>query len=225
MIALVASSAQELPDLADASLPPSLDLQAFTIGVGKVQAAISVASFIVESRPSHIICTGTCKAVDPRMDVGDIVIGSLAVDYDLDLRRFGLPRGSTRDCSGNPFGSVMLDNFLTDRAAGIEMCRGRRVWREVTIGSADRFLVASDCDKMPWIVDELHLQAVDMESYAVAAAASRGGIPVSVIRVVSDTYRGIRPKSYAAFLRSAAIDMLSCIVQYSFPNEKSPTIL
>lgn len=78
---------------------------------------------------------------------------------------------------------------------------------------------------MPWVEEQLHVGAVDMESYAIASAAMADGIPVSVIRVVSDTWRGHRPRSYRAFLRSAAADLLDIIVQYSLPSEKSPTIL
>lgn len=218
MIAIVASSSQELPD------PRGLPfwIMCVPVGVGLVQSALNTARLIASCHPDRIITIGTCGALDHDMAVGDLVIGSSVVHYGMDLRRFGLPAGATFDPEGKQVGALPLDGSIVGEEP---LFRTRRIHRDIVIGSADQFMVAGTRETMPWVEDQLHVGAVDMESYAIASAAMADGIPVSVIRVVSDTWRGHRPRSYRAFLRSAAADLLDIIVQYSLPSEKSPTIL
>lgn len=218
MIAIVASLESELP--AGEQVPPHF--QVFLLGVGLVQAALNTTKIISTYRPERIICVGTCGAVRPDLHVGDIVIGSTAVHYGLDLRRFGLPRGATRDRLGLEIAALPLVQPLEDTDPH---CHGRTIHRGITIGSADRFLVASDRSEMPWIESELRVEAVDMESYAVASAAHAAAVPVSVIRVVSDTSTGKRPSSFGSFLSRSSGDLVDFIAHCTFPSEKSPTIL
>lgn len=225
MIAVLASSKGELVPAEQVPQAYRASIGWFAIGVGKVQASLNTHRIIGEFRPTGIIGTGTCGAVDPRMQVGDLVLASETVDYDLDLRRFGLDRGTTFDKDGNRIGTLRLDVSWFPPPASDMIFEGRRVWHQVRIGSADRFLVAADRQENPWIAGEMHIGAVDMESHAIAATAFATGIPVSIVRVVSDTHRGERPRSYASFLAHAAASVMRFVIQYSLPNEKSPTIL
>jgi nucleoside phosphorylase len=73
--------------------------------------------------------------------------------------------------------------------------------------------------------DELHLDAVDMESYAMVAAARRAQVPVTIIRAVSDSWDAGRLKDLPAFLHNASQQIREYIESYSEPREKSPVIL
>ena len=46
-----------------------------------------------------------------------------------------------------------------------------------------------------------------MESYALLELASFYNIDVSVVRVVSDNYKGYRPKNFKSFLEEAVKDI------------------
>lgn len=218
MIAIVASSPGELPE--PQLIPPRCS--SFSVGVGLVQSALHTARIINTYDPEWIICIGTCGAIDRRMAIGDLVIGSSAVHYGIDLRRFGLDVGTTYDPEGNQVGMLHLEDAMF---RGAPVFRDRNVHRGVTIGSADIFLVSEMRKAMPWVEKELHVGAVDMESYAVCAVGNEAHIPVSVLRVVSDTWQGHRPRSYRVFLKDAITDILALVAQCTLPSEKSPMIL
>jgi nucleoside phosphorylase len=80
----------------------------------------------------------------------------------------------------------------------------RNVHYDVTVGSSDQFLVAKNREP---ILEEFGIDVVDMESYAVARVASFYNIDVSVVRVVSDNYKGHRPKNFKSFLEEAVKDI------------------
>lgn len=233
MILIVASSWSELVGVEQfpsidgqrRSLPNGDMLVAIPIGVGKVQAALGTAKALETWKPSHLIGIGTCGAIRQDMEVGDIVCAGRVVQYDIDLRRFGLPRGSTFDSEGKEAGELVLQSPCLRMLHELREYRGRKIWERGVLGTADTFLVASERKDKPWIAEQLHVDAVDMESYAIVAAGLSCGIPVSIVRTVSDTWRGSRPKSYGKFLVSASQDMCALIAQYAEPSEKSPTIL
>lgn len=218
MMLVVASSAKELQGIVESDRVKSV-----CVGVGKVQAAVETYSAILTYAPSFVIGIGSCGAIEDHLKVGDVVIPSKVVQYDIDLRRFGLSRGEVFTAEGKKTGWLATDR-LPHRPFGI--IDGRRVWEDVYLGSADRFLSPNDRMSHHFLVDEMHLAAVDMESHAMVAAAKRAQVPVAIIRVVSDTWFGDRAKSLPNFLKEAST-LIDRIIRigYMEPSEKSPTIL
>lgn len=202
MIIVAASSPQEL----QASKNLFEGWVSVVTGVGKVQASIAVTKAIMSFHPECVIGIGTCKALDDTYSIGDIVVAQSVVQYDIDLRRFNLARTELFDRLGEKVGALGSPFSILDigRIAPLRVA----IHQQAVIGTADRFLVSSDVDSMPFLIEELHINAVDMESYAIAAAAHEFSLPWAVVRCVSDDARGRRPKSYTTFLQSASRDML-----------------
>jgi len=219
MIVVVASSTEELqgmeqfePEEGDGRSETvirrsagGIPMIAVPVGVGKVLASIGTLEAIRRWRPAFVVGIGTCKAIRDDLKLGDVLLASQVVQYDMDLRRFGLQRGQTFSPKGNPFGALDVD------AVPAAIPSGMHARENSLIGTADRFLVAADVRANPWITDELHLDAVDMESYAIVAAAHAERVPVSIIRAVSDTFCGSRPKSYPAFLADSSRAMCALV--------------
>jgi adenosylhomocysteine nucleosidase len=168
-----------------------------TVGVGLVEATLNTSNLINNKNINHIVVVGTCGAINVDFAVGDLIVGSLVVNYGLDLSRFKINKGETFNKEGAVVGPIKLKEI---RGNSIN----RKVHHNVVVGSSDQFLVAKNREP---ILKDLGIDVVDMESYAVARVASFYNIDVSVVRVVSDNYKGHRPKNFKSFLEEAVKDI------------------
>lgn len=132
------------------------ELPILVTGAGKVNAAIAVSSILAEASPTRVVNLGTAGALHDGM-TGTHVIGTV-VQHDLDdAALFAL--------SGLHFGEPV--QVAADGA--------RLVTGDVFVSDADtRARLAQVAD------------LVDMEGYAVARAAVHAGVPVTLVKEVSD---------------------------------------
>ena len=186
-----------------------------SLGVSQVQSALNALEAIVRYKPRRVLLVGYAGAIDPDLSLGDCVLATEVMQYELDLRLFGLKRGQTFGRAPNEvLGELSL---FVPSYTGATLARG---------GSADRFLLRPWREANPYLRDELNLGFSDMESYGVALAAKMQNIPCTVCRVISDDAKGHRPKNYKKFCLEA--NKIFEQVLYSLlelPNEKSPTNL
>ncbi len=185
------------------------------IGVSQVQSALYTLASLMEHQPKRVLLVGYAGGIDPSLSIGDCVLATEVIQYELDLRPFGLKRGETFGRDPNevlgelPLYTPPYENAIRARC-----------------GSSDRFLLRPYREANPWLVDELHLGFSDMESYGVALASKMLDIPCTVCRVISDDATGRRPKSYKNFCLQANkvfVEVLYSLLE--LPNEKSPTSL
>ena len=186
-----------------------------TIGVSQVQSALNTLSAIMMYKPKRVLLVGYAGGIDSELSIGDCILATEVIQYELDLRAFGLKRGETLSRVPNEvLGELSL--FVPPYEDAI-LSRG---------GSSDRFLLRPWKEANPYLIDELDLGFSDMESYGVALAAKMQNIPCTVCRVISDDAKGHRPKSYKKFCLAA--NQMFVEVLYSLlelPSEKSPTNL
>ncbi len=162
------------------------------IGVGKVASGVAVTRAIALYDPKLVVLVGYCGALTETLAIADVVCASRVVQYDLDLRAFGLEWGST---------------FLGDGSHAPSFlplyCPAIKGIKSVVMGTADRFLVRSYREEHPELRDSLQLDCSDMEGYSVAFACYSANIPCAMIRVVSDDAKGNRSKKFTKFVREA----------------------
>ncbi|MDD3903094.1 MAG: 5'-methylthioadenosine/S-adenosylhomocysteine nucleosidase [Sphaerochaeta sp.] len=185
------------------------------VGVGNVQAGINTLDAIYRYQPKAVLGLGYAGGIDPALQIGDGVVATSVVQYDVDLQSFGLKRGEV-------FGpqSKQVLGEITLFAPYMEGTRQGKM------GSANQFLLRSYREANPWLVDELSLVSSDMESYGIALSAVKKEIPCTIFRVVSDDSLGHRPKDYKKFCLQANqkfVDFLYKLLES--PKEKSPTNL
>lgn len=127
-------------------------------GIGKVAAAVAVGRAIAERRPDRVLNVGTAGALHDGWE-GVHRIGRV-VEHDVDHAALGRLIGEEVS------GEVVLDPSL-----------------DVVLATGDAFV--ADTARRAELARRAHL--VDMEGYAVARACQAAGVPVDLVKVVSDT--------------------------------------
>ncbi|MFC3768902.1 5'-methylthioadenosine/adenosylhomocysteine nucleosidase [Paenibacillus sp. GCM10012303] len=168
-------------------------------GVGKVNAAVCTQLLIDQFGVDAIIFTGVAGALDPALDIGDIVISSDCMQHDMDASALGFPRGTI------PFADTSV--FPADQAlvklavqAGEQQESGRIVCGRVLSG--DQFI--ADRDTVKLLHEQLGGTCTEMEGSAVAQVCAMNGIPYVVIRSMSDKADGSAHVNFSEFTVKAA---------------------
>jgi adenosylhomocysteine nucleosidase len=147
------------------------ELPILVTGVGKVNAAIAVSTILGQLRPSSIVNLGTAGALRDGV-TGTHVISSV-IQHDLN-------DSAIFDLVGIHFGAPI--SF--DSGEGTVLATG------------DRFISKPEVRER--LAKEAHL--VDMEGYAVAKAALAAGLPVTLVKEVSDQAGEQAAKSWSETL-------------------------
>ncbi len=128
-------------------------------GPGKVHAAVAVSSLLREKHPAGLINVGTAGALrDGMRGVYEI---STVVQHDFDSAAI---------------------RAVVNRDYGLPIALNPDAPGQVVLATGDRFV--ADRQVRETLAREAHL--VDMEGYAVAAAARAAQVPVRLIKLVSD---------------------------------------
>ncbi|MEW9530221.1 nucleosidase [Microbispora sp. NPDC049125] len=127
-------------------------------GMGKVNAAVALATALARGpRPSLIVNLGTAGALRPGWTGTHVV--STVIQHDLDT-------GLLRSLTGETYGAALT----LDGDGGPVLATG------------DAFV--ADADARDRLAARAHL--VDMEGYALATAAAQAGVPLRIVKHVSD---------------------------------------
>lgn len=153
------------------------ELPVLVTGAGKVNAAIAVSSILAAHSPSAIVNLGTAGALTDTV-AGTNVISSVA-QHDLDdAALFAL--------SGLHFGEpVML------AAEGVRLVTGDAFVAD----EPTRTRLARQAD------------LVDMEGYAIARAALAAGVPVTLVKQVSDSANADAARSWRETIDACAEEL------------------
>lgn len=168
-------------------------------GVGKVNAAVTTQILIDTFEAEAVIFTGVAGALDPELEVGDIVVSVDCVQHDMDVTALGYPKGTI------PFQETSVftaDPELKHLAfeAGLKLFQGRAKLGRVLSG--DQFI--ADKKVVAGLREELSGACTEMEGAAVAQVCSMNGIPFVVVRSMSDKADGSAHVSFAEFTVLAA---------------------
>ena len=184
-------------------------------GVGKVNAAMVATLLLDHFAPSAVVFSGTAGAVDPELRPGDIVIGSAVGyhDYGSDTAAEFVRWQTRNPISGErnpllfPASAELLDAArravptLTLQRPDSTTGSGPSV-REGVILTGDSFMAN------PARRDELrrtfNASAVEMEGAAVVQVCAQLGVPVLVIRSITDSSDGGAPANDQLFIASAS---------------------
>ncbi|WP_085316981.1 5'-methylthioadenosine/adenosylhomocysteine nucleosidase [Derxia lacustris] len=177
-------------------------------GIGKVAAAITATTLLDRYGVGAVLFTGVAGGVGDGVRVGDIVIADALVQHDMDARplfpRFEVPlTGTSRfaaDAQLAALARTAAEQALAlDLAAEVDAATlaefgvsAPRVHAGL-IASGDQFI--ADAGKAAQLCADLPgLLAVEMEGAAVAQVCADHGMPLAVMRTVSD-----RADAHAAF--------------------------
>lgn len=169
-------------------------------GVGKVNAALAAGVMLLRFCPDRLINTGVAGALAGDLHQGDVVIATSLVEYDMDTTPLGEPRGLL-SIGGREL-VELPSNAATVAALADAAAKNGEPARIGMIATGDRFVAGADAKAE--ILRHFPALACEMEGAAIAHAAYAGGIPVAVLRVISDSADGSAPLDYPTFARVAA---------------------
>ncbi|WP_044642190.1 5'-methylthioadenosine/adenosylhomocysteine nucleosidase [Risungbinella massiliensis] len=178
-----------------------------TCGVGKGNAAITAMTLVNYFEVDQIFFTGVAGALDPDLDIGDIVISQDCQYHDLDVRALGFEQGVI------PFQEVSIfpadQNLIEWAQKACTDLEGVKV-RVGRVLTGDQFI--SDQAKSRFLHEELKGSCVEMEGAAVAHVAYVTNRPYVVIRSISDRADQSAHVNFEEFTQLAS-DRSSYVVQ------------
>uniref|UniRef100_I5ATR2 adenosylhomocysteine nucleosidase n=1 Tax=Eubacterium cellulosolvens (strain ATCC 43171 / JCM 9499 / 6) TaxID=633697 RepID=I5ATR2_EUBC6 len=155
-------------------------------GVGKVNAAICTQILVDHFQVDVVINSGIAGSLQNKIDIGDIVLSSDAVQHDMDATVWGYAPGQVPGMETYIFpGDEKLISLAEEVCAEvnpeIHTFRGRIV-------SGDQFI--ADKDTKEKLISTFDGYCAEMEGAAIAQTAWRNKVPFLIIRVICDKADG-----------------------------------
>lgn len=193
---------------------------------GKVAAATTATNMILEFNVDRIVFTGVAGAISPDLNVGDIVIAQRLFQHDMDarplMRQFEIP------LTGKTSFEVPQQNVDTMVSAVHNFLKTNKEFRKILseqnilypklhigdIASGDLF-ISSTKMKNALIKNLPSVVCAEMEGAAVAQVCDDYGVPLVVVRVISDSADEEAHTSAIGFVNQHAGDYsLSILKEY-----------
>ena len=161
-------------------------------GVGKVNAAMCTQIVIGRFGATQVINTGVAGALDPTLDIGDLVISTDAVQYDMVVTGLGYEPGVIPELG-------VLAFTASEELRGVMHQAAREVLPDITIvdgrvASGDRFVC--DRDENRRIAETFDASCCEMEGAAIAQVCDRNQVPFVIVRTISDKADGTSITEY-----------------------------
>jgi len=173
-------------------------------GVGKVKAAASTQHLIDEFAPEAIIRCGVAGALNPKLEIGDIVIAERALQHDFDLGGPDLLKKLRKRW-------VKADRVLVDLAveAGKDLGFEHRI-RLGRVLTGDQAIVTQE--RRQWLWDNFRGDCVEMEGAAVAQVCQLNDTPFLIVCAISDSAAENSVKEFKRGLKETAADAGQLVV-------------
>ncbi len=175
-------------------------------GIGKVNAGICTQILASVYGVDTVINTGIAGSLNADIDIGDIVVSTSLVQYDVDARNFGyklgeIPRMNIVEFPADQYLIDKTQNVFDSLGLGIKLYKGM-------VATGDKF-VSEDSLKAE-IISNFHAYCVEMEGAAIAQAAMLNNMACVVIRAISDKADNSADVDYRSF-EAKAIENMSKI--------------
>ncbi|MGD9679439.1 MAG: 5'-methylthioadenosine/adenosylhomocysteine nucleosidase [Vulcanibacillus sp.] len=168
-------------------------------GVGKVNSAVCTQILVDKFNIDKIIFTGVAGALDPDLNIGDIVISTIAQQYDIDASPLGFEKGCIPYSEKSIFEA---DNELINIAlkASEEVSDATIISGKILSG--DQFI--ADVDMAKELYERFGGLCTEMEGAAVAQVCDMNNIPYVIVRSMSDKADHSASVNFSEFAKFAA---------------------
>jgi len=164
-------------------------------GVGKVNAAMVCQKIIDKHNPAFIISTGVAGALNPTLDIGDVVLSKDCLQHDMDARGLGVTRGTIPYINLRTFrgDQGLINAAMTTLLVNQKIIQGR-------ILTGDQFFTNRQASQYNYLIDELKGDAIDMETAAIGQVCTINEVPFLSVRTISDKADGSAKMNFEKFL-------------------------
>jgi adenosylhomocysteine nucleosidase len=182
---------------------------------GKVAAATTVSTLILEFKITELIFTGVAGAINPDLKIGDIVIAKRLVQHDMDARplmnRYEIPllgitffESQQQITIASDAVNELLENRHLHSVIDTEELKQFGIENPKLftgdVASGDKFFSNSD-DKNELLSKLPTILCVEMEGAAVAQVCYEYQIPLTIIRTISDVADEKSHIDFVSFIR------------------------
>lgn len=184
-------------------------------GIGKVSAALGTQAMILKYQPDCIINTGCAGGLAPGLKIGEMVVATKTVEWDIDMLAIGFPRGFVTTMNGVEMQTdpVISDWIAAAIPADLEVRRGLVV-------SGDQFI--STKEQRDIILGSFpDTQCAEMEGGAIGHVCAQNGVPFTVVRCMSDTADGDSDVNFALFVKEAGEKSASILLSLLSEERRS----
>ena len=177
------------------------DVVAVVCGEGKVNAAICATTLINDYKPDLVLNSGVAGALSPVVTIGDLVVGTKAVEHDMNMTPLGYKQGEV--CV--PGGKVLYFNCDEAAVRVLEsICSEIENTKTVrgVIASGDIFV--SDRSQRMRLNDRFGAIACEMEGASIGHVCYRCGVPFAILRAISDDLNENKGMDFIKFCKLAS---------------------
>jgi adenosylhomocysteine nucleosidase len=199
--------------------------------IGKVAASSVTTTLINLFKIDFLLFTGVAGAVHPDLNIGDIVIGEVLYQHDMDGRplfpKFHIPLTEKDSFLSHENDLSCAERCIVDFFQEIEKHIDQKALAEFsivapkgirgTIATGDQF-ISNPLDHEDMIFKEEGAHAVEMEGAAVAQICHEYNIPFLIIRTISDNANHSAAIDFQKFITSISNRFSRGIVQKLLPE-------
>ena len=169
-------------------------------GVGKVNAARITQILIDKLEVKFIVNVGSAGALNPELDIGDIVIAEKVIQHDFDITAFNHKKGYITGVGDY----IYCDKELVQKLKKISYNLNNKIYKITTgiIASGDIF--CTEVKMKNKIYSKFNADCVEMEGAAIAQVCYLDKIPFVVIRSISDSPNGNNAIVFDEFVKLAS---------------------
>ena len=170
-------------------------------GIGKVNAAMVTQALIDSYNIEYIVNIGVAGALNPMLNIGDVVIADKLIQHDFDITAFGHSKGYITGVGNYIETDKTLRNQIKKLITKIDATNEYKI-KFGTIASGDIF--CTDITMKEKIYTKFNADCVEMEGAAIAQVCYLNEIPFIVMRSISDSPNGKNEITFDKFLKIAS---------------------
>ena len=165
--------------------------------IGKVFSTLTATTMLELFACDVLLFTGVAGAVNPELQIGDLVVASKLAQHDLDITIFGHPHGYVPE--GSVYVEADKDLIALSKIVASEM--GVNV-KEGIIATGDQFIASEE--RKNFIAETFKADALEMEGASVAVVCDALGVPFFILRSISDSADMDAGFNFEEFVESSA---------------------
>ena len=165
--------------------------------IGKVFASLTASTMIEKFGCNTLLFSGVAGGINPKLQIGDLIIADKLCQHDLDITAFGHPNGFV------PGGKVFVETSKELREVAIKVANENNLKViEGTIATGDQFVHSNE--RKQFIENTFNADALEMEGASVAVVCDALNVPFFILRAISDTADMDAGFDFDEFLKSSA---------------------
>lgn len=178
-------------------------------GPGKVNAALCTQAMIQRYHPEAVLNLGVAGSVSDKVSIGGVVVGTYAVQHDMDTSPLGDPPGYI---SGINLIRLPLDNLMQDK-----LRRALSALPDIKgafggIATGDQFLHSAE--HRIRVREQFDALCCEMEGGAVAHVCHVNSVPCAIVRAISDNADGGSDMDFLKFVNHAAENSVRLVKRF-----------